>query len=203
MVAGEKCYRLLPIVPVLLTFFRQSSEVVADDMVLVTKEDEEATDKLLKALYTAVHTEKRLSLTQVRFVCENSSVPERTWPKAITKIVTTCAPRLIKDKLCERLFKEYSSHKQIVINSNQECGSILGPVLDDLPRNNFEILGAICAYIRDYSQDVNIVCRSLGRVFLTSGGSGKAAKELFALIVENAEAIFGRVAATRTITVTH
>lgn len=199
---AEKCSKILPLVPVLLNFFRQSTEILADDLVITNKDHDKDISVLIGSLYRGV-TENNLSLTQINFVCTNSGISQKIWPKAITKIISSCALRLINDRICDKLFKEYQNNKSLVTNNNQECGSILGPVLDELPRKNYEVLGTLLAYIRDYSHDFSFVSKHLARSILTSGGSGKSAKELFVIMVDNAEPLFGRVASTRTITVSH
>lgn len=149
---------------------------------------------MISELYENLVQEERLTITQIKFVYTNFE--ETLWPRAVVAIISKCEPKLIPDSQLSDLFKTYKANKSAVSSNNQTCGGTLGPILDEIPRNHFETLGAFLAYVRDFSQDVVHVTKVLGKIVL---GNQKEAKDLFLLMVENAEPLFGRIATPRTV----
>lgn len=197
---GDSCYTLLPLVPILLNFLRQS-KIPAESLMPNTSSGSAASqaDATIKEaiadLAENLQQEERLTITQIKFVY--TSYDENVWSKAIFQVVASCSPKLISDKKSAELLSLFKKNKQDILMSDESCGGILGPVMDDLPRNHFQVLGAFCAFVRDNSQDVAAVSKALSKGILTPGGS-KDAKELFQVMVEKAEPLFGRIAATKT-----
>ena len=196
---GDNCYSLLPLVPILLNFLRQS-KLPAEALMpsgssgsAASQADANIKDAIAD-LAENLQQEERLTITQIKFVY--TSYEENVWSKAIYQILASCKPRIINAKQSGELLSLFKKNKQEIVASDESCGGILGTVMDDLPRNHFQVLGAFCAFVRDYAQDVTVVSKALAKGILTPG-SGKDAKDLFQVMVEKAEPLFGRIAATK------
>ena len=113
------------------------------------------------------------------------------------RVVTQCNPPLVDTPSITNLVNQFKAKKPDVATKDEVCGGALGPVLDDLPRSHFEVLGSVCAYVRDCSKDVLSVTKGVATGILGSGSS-KMDKELFQLLVDKAEPLFGRIAVAKT-----
>lgn len=211
----ERCHSVLTLVPILLDFFRQS-RIGADEFILEKSKGQgisassrsmkgkknlsidldEETENALTELCDNYESEDRMSVTQLKLVY--STFDEEVWPKAILYIVSQSTPPLLDEGSVKSMVDLMNQNKQEITVKDSVAGGLLGPVLDELPRMNFEVLGAFFAFIRDNSRDGPAVCKSIARKMLKHGSS-KDLKALFQLMVDKAEPLFGRIAAVKSV----
>mmetsp|Transcript_16130 Transcript_16130/g.18280 ORF Transcript_16130/g.18280 Transcript_16130/m.18280 type:complete len:202 (-) Transcript_16130:159-764(-) len=195
--APEELSRILPIVPILISVLRKGEKRAAD--LLLSVGDVSDVQDAISTLHEDVNIEQRqFTITQLRFKMydhENS-----VWAEAIKTVLTGCAPRLILDEVAAKLLSVYSKNSSELKSNDKVCGAKLGSVLDDLPRTRFQVLAELCAFIRDTSSSSDKLAEVFAKELLAPNGSSNdaVAVELFKLMIEKAEPLFGRPAAVRT-----
>eukprot|EP00924_Labyrinthula_sp_SR-Ha-C_P008633 snap_masked-scaffold_37-processed-gene-1.38-mRNA-1 protein AED:1.00 eAED:1.00 QI:0/-1/0/0/-1/1/1/0/205 len=191
------CTSILPLVPILLDFFRQE-DVRADIFLRISSESNSDVERALKALYEEKANEDRLTLTQIKYLYEDDDREPVLWASGIITILTSCSPSIITQEHGAQLLGLFKENKSRILASEEECGGILGPVLDELPRRNFEVLGNFLAFIRDTVSDLTAVSNKLGpKIIPLPKTPKKEIVHLFETMVEKSEPLFGRVAASK------
>jgi len=197
--APEELSRILPIVPIIIGVLRKNDRKAAD--LLLKSADAEEVDNALGILHEDVKIDQRqFTVTQLRFgMLEHG---DDIWAEAIKAVLTGCSPRLISEDVAIKLLKAYQEKAQDINSSDKSCGGKLGPILDDLPRTRFQVLGELCALIRDTSSNAKKVADSIAENLLCpdglpSGVSKDNVLDLFQVMVTKAEPLFGRPGAKR------
>lgn len=209
-----RCYAVLPLVPILIDFLRKA-KISADALIpgkaskmnrsvrtprspnsvqsQSTQFDPNITEAI-NQLAENLEEEGRMTLTQIKFIY--TSYEEDIWARVVYYIISNCEPKLINAETAYKMIEVFKQKRQDLTTKDEACGGALGPILDDIPRSHFEVLGAFCAYIRDCSRDVISVSKGVAKGVIASGSS-KDDKDLFQLLVDKAEPIFGRIASAK------
>lgn len=187
-ISGEDCSLILPVIPVFIGMLRKSNKKAGD--LFLQQADADDVESLLEQLREDVAIEGSFTITQMRFNLE--TYDHEVWADSIKNVLQGCSSGLVPGDVMQSLTEAYNSQEKEVKSSPKSCGAVLGPILDDLPRVNFQVLGEFCALIRDTASDTSKVSKALSKDIL-----GHDSPALFSVLVEQAEPLFGRAGAIR------
>ena len=187
--------------PMILQWMRNASDSTADAFLQSYRTDAAHADKaVVELLRLGGHD---MTMEQLQQIGQNHSVS--VWAKVVSMIMTRSSPRFVSNSIGSALIATLPELH--AASSVKEVCHILGPVLDKLPRRNFEALGAFCALVRDTASSTKTVAMLVGPQILMplislqddagKSGSVMAASALMDLVILEAEALFGRVAGQR------
>lgn len=192
---------LIGYLPMVFQWMRNASDATADAFLQSYMTDAKAADKA--AIELLRFGGQDLTMEQLQRL--GQSYPVSVWAKVVSMVMTRSSPRFVSNSIGSALIGTLPELH--AASSVKEVCHILGPVLDKLPRRNFEALGAFCALVRDTASSTKTVAMLVGPQILMplislqddvgKSGSVMAASALMDLIMLESEALFGRAAGQR------
>ncbi len=144
-----------------------------------------------------------VSIMQVRELGEKYG--SNTWAAVIRLVVTESDPPFVHPNVCKNLIK--SLHKLENVSSAMEAATIIGPLLDELPRANYYALADLCSLLRDTNESSSqiacisgplVLCKPLtrplpGTLAVNDPQQAAASMAIMDLLISECESVFGRV----------
>jgi len=197
LLSPQQLAQLIPVIPVMLGWLRHLDSKSAGELFLTAQTRMDEVQSTLRELLNALnYNNGDLTNVQLRYIfsCHNAA----TWSAAVRVIMAESEPRVIPNEIGGALIAALNAVHDA--DDSDEAARILGGHLDQLPRSSFNALGEFCALIRDTVQDTSQLACLVGPMLLApragtvSTSTASAAAALMDVLIEEAEAVFGRAA---------
>jgi len=197
LLSPQQLAQLVPVLPVMLGWLRHLDAKAAGEQFLnVHTNMDEVQASLRELLNTLNFNNNDLTNVQYRYLFSCHSLS--TWAACIRVIMAESEPRIIPNEVGMALTAALNMVHDA--DDTDEAAKVLGAQLDQLPRNAFNAVAEFCALIRDTVQDTSQLACLVGpmllapRVGFVSTSTSSAAAAVMDILIEEAEAIFGRCA---------
>jgi len=197
--------QLVQIMPMALLFLRDAFGAGAGDLFLESAEaeDDRRAQHMLVDLMDTLNIAGDLSMSQYReFFGEHTP---QSIAGGVRLIMLKCEPPFVPRDVGEDLVAVLGSLDSCA--TGEDCARVIGPILDQLPRQHFMALAELCAFLRDTATDTaELACLigpalfSYGSTNISEDHAAASAAAIMDLLIEECEAFFGRMCAVSSLT---